>query len=403
MNAFASVISKGRSMATSVQDALIGALPSEQSRAGKVLHVAKGVFVAAAPYIIVLSPWHVFYGMPIKILAVTATLLNITYERQKIKSHPRSSLTTATSMALVATHILGLADLMGCIPCTLRCRIAADSVFLLGAGIGSGRAMVEGVRQIAVGLKTEGMSRTDKVVHCVSGTLLTTLGALSLRANYQTAMKVASGIEKFSTWDPKQQKEILRHRALHTLSDEKRCNAVVIDGLESGPSEGGASFLTEQIYKNCATRTYRVSSNDMFCRALQEAESSFGGKIDLLSTYGHASPLFQNLGDEYHFFGDEPELLECLNKHLAKDAQIVVAGCNTATINPCYRYTLIEKVAQGVPGREVIGFKSYLNPTLVYSYFKDKIYIEHFYPASSNGIELEQSAVTTRALGEGVL
>jgi len=84
--------------------------------------------------------------------------------------------------------------------------------------------------------------------------------------------------------------------------------------------------------------------------------------VDILAFLGHsaqttAGNTVQKLKKGTYFWGDSDQTA-CLRDHLQPDAQMILAGCNTATGNN----SLAEKVSRHLNGIEVVGFSAYFNP-----------------------------------------
>ncbi len=138
---------------------------------------------------------------------------------------------------------------------------------------------------------------------------------------------------------------------MQSLSMESQANGELIDD-HSDP-------LAVELYRNCDVRTYRADPHSMvpLCDAAEKGKKALGGPVDILAIFGHATQTLLVLKNYTYFKGTSSETV-CLREHLQPEAQVILAGCNTAAGNN----SLAEKVSRHVSGIEVVGFSAYLYP-----------------------------------------
>lgn len=277
----------------------------------------------------------------------------------------------------VISPIIEYADYIGLLPQNVSSRLTVDSLLLTTTFFGGGSALISGVRHINKSYnKTIGMNK--RTSHIVFGLIITSLGVASLYSVASTIYKLSAGLPIFYGLDATQQEGIIKHRALHTLISKKTCNAVIIDGLSSkwGEYHDNLSLpSSELIYEKCNVRYYRATKKS-FCGLLKQASKELGN-IDLLSINGHADSYAQVISQNYILYGYSPEW-RCIDKNLAKNAQIFLMGCNTATLDNSISQTgsryLFGK-------KEVTGFASLYNPFLsLNSYVNGRFKFESLTP-----------------------
>lgn len=386
-------ISKGYDCTKNVLSQII---PNKNSAIGKILRqtgkVGEGVICGVAPHLINMSSWYLSRMTNMRVFSIIGLLSAVD---SQLHSH-KSWWDTANAGVLIATNTIAVADLFGLTPLETEYRIAVDSLLLLATVIGSTRAISEGTRRMFSSWNAESTKTTFKVARFVSGAILTTLGVVGIGNSFQVGTQLIRGVKIFQTLDPFQKKGILKHRAVHTLSGEKSCNAVIFNdvGKLKELSDIVPNPFSESLYEHCETRTYSVESPGEFCEALIEAKDSFCDSIDVLSLDGHANTFSLILGKAYSFLADQQEI-NCMKDVLSSNAQIFLTGCNTAT--PSYQnLTLTEKVSIGLPGRDVNGFSSFYHPMLITTSFLEggRFLHDNHVPVNSNGLTGFSTVIT---------
>jgi hypothetical protein len=355
---------------------------------GKTVEVGKGVFLGVAPHLVRMSPMYLNRMPNMRAFSRLGLLYGVW---NQLKEPRATCLDTAIAGVLIATNFIGLADLKGATPLETEYRVAVDSLLLLATVIGSSRSIYEGTKRMFSSLSAEGRSTSSKVSDCVSGVVMTTLGAIGIGSSLQTGVQLASGIKTLQTLDSVQKKGVLKSRAVHHLGGEKSCKAVIIDGFFS--SLNLPVPFSEELYRNCETRTYGVNSSSQYCQSLADAKEYFGAPIDVLSLVGHSDNQSQDLG---YFFWGRPRDTICMEEALSSEAQVFVLGCNTATTTGDFQ-TLTERLSDRLPGKEVIGFSSYYGPAYTSTSFsKGRFHHDSHFPYSLNGWRLPTSFVVEK-------
>jgi hypothetical protein len=340
------ITSSGHRLVNYAENALSKIIPGEDRASGRIIRtvgeVSKGVFCGVAPHLINMSPLYLSSSTNLRILS--SSLLGI-----KILHH-----TSPLAILPIANSLVAFMDLYDLIPLTPECRLAVDSLLILNTAIGSCQAMSEGMRQLASCWNSK-KDRVAKISDFVSGGILTALGAIGMDTCVNKSLRTITGLIKLQEFDSQQTRLIFRHRAISSIGEKKLCKAVFL----GNDFRYGTDPLNEELYKNCETRGYSVNSSSQFCEALDDARTAFGADINVVSLQGHGYSESLRLGENYRFRGKHTET-NCLQKVLSPDAQVILAGCNTAT--PDTEETLTDHLSQSLPGKEIIGFASYYIP-----------------------------------------
>ncbi len=256
----------------------------------------------------------------------------------------------------------------------------ADAGVLAAGAIGSLRLLQIGITGRDRTLGIPYTSPSQRAIFSIIGTL-----GLAKVADAIKNLKL--GLFAFQSLDPEQQYFILKHRSLETLGGPvKSCRAVIIDGgsTEWGKSLDDASCpLAEALYRNCDVKTYRVDPNSTVpvCDAAEKGKKALGEPLDILALLGHGSKAHITLNKRTYFMGSSDQTA-CLREHLQPDAQMILAGCNTATGTD----SLAEKVSRHLNGIEVVGFSAYFNPVFsTTSWDGKKLNIWSSFPRDSQG------------------
>lgn len=379
MNYIGRLASKGYELFDYTKNVVSQIVPDENSVIGKVVgktvEVGKGVFQGVAPHLVSMSPMYLSRMTNMRIFSGLGLLVGAVLQLQPHESW----LDTAAAGVLMATNLIGTADFFGFTPLETEYRVAVDGLLLLVTAIGSSRAIYEGTNRMFSSWSAEGRSTTSKVSDFVSGAILTTLGTVGIGNSLQTSARLVSGIKTLQKLDHVQKKGVLKYRAIDSLGGEKSCKAVIIDG---DPRPHSYPF-SEELYKYCETRKYRVESPAQFCAALGDAKSSFGDSISVLSLQGHSNQDVFVL--DYYFRGGGEEI-SCMKETLSSDAQIFLLGCNVATPKPNGGITLTEKISKSLPGKEITGFSAVYNPFITTSSYSNGRFQHNSHSlTSSNG------------------
>lgn len=263
--------------------------------------------------------------------------------------------------------------------------LLADAGVLAAGAIGS-------LRLFQIGIT--GRDRTLDIPYTspAQRALFSVIGALGLTRVADAIKNLSLGLFAFQSLDPEEQYFIFKHHSLETLGGpEKSCRAVIIDGDSSewGNSVDDHSWpLAEELYRNCLVRTYRVDPNSTVpvCDAAEKGKKALGGPVDILALLGHSDRTtygmsFLQLKKGTYFTGSSHQTA-CLRDHLQPDAQMILAGCNTATGTN----SLAEKVSRHLNGIEVAGFSAYLHPFFMTSSWDGKkLRLWGYFPRDSEG------------------
>jgi hypothetical protein len=258
--------------------------------------------------------------------------------------------------------------------------LLAEAGVLAAGAIGSFRSLEIGIT---------GRDRTLDIPYTspAQRAALSVIGTLGLAQVVDAIKNIAIGLFAVQSLDPEEQYFIFKHHSLETLGGpEKGCRAVIIDGdpSEWGNREGGHSWpLAEELYRNCLVRTYRVDPNSTVpeCDVAEKGKKALGGPLNILALLGHADEKLIVLNQRTYFTGSSNQTT-CLKDHLQPDAQMILAGCNTATgTNP-----LAEKVSRHLNDIEVVGFSAYFHLDLsTISWDGKKVRLWSYFPIDNQG------------------
>jgi hypothetical protein len=217
--------------------------------------------------------------------------------------------------------------------------------------------------------------------------IFSVIGTLGLAQVVDAIKNISLGLFAVQSLDPEQQYFVLKHRSLESFGGRmKSCRAVIIDGVSSEWGDRIDDFswpLVEELYRNCEVRTYRVDPNSTVpvCDAAEKGTKVLGRPVDILTLMGHANENLINLHKDTFFTGSSDETA-CLRDQLQSDAQMILAGCNTAT---GYN-SLAEKVSRHLNGIEVIGFSGYFAPqSSTTSWDGKKLSLWSYFPLDNQG------------------
>lgn len=342
---------------------------------GRTTEVARGVFIGVVPHLSSISPLFLSRMVNMRVIGVSTLFTNFPQKLCEILATSQSKIKVASSIVEMAANIVGVVDFLGFVPPKLEYRLTTEGLLLLGTVIGSSGAIYKGTKQMISAWNAK-ESTTSKVAKFVSGTLLTTLGALGLTSAFNHGIRLVN---------MEANPETLKYRYFGK-NEPKECKAIIINGRVDGDRFGDKIVFpfSEVLYEKCQTVAYDVRSAEGFCDAMNSAKDRLNGPIDVLSIQGHGSNFHMNLnGYSFHV---QPEKLRCLNETLAHNAQIFLQGCNTATPTNVGSETLTEAVARFLPGKEVTGFSAYYNPALTTSSYSNGRFTHDSYcPRSLNG------------------
>jgi len=258
--------------------------------------------------------------------------------------------------------------------------LLADVGVLAGGAIGSFRLLQIGMRGKDHTLDIPYTSLAQRAVFGV-------IGIAGIAQVVDAIKNRILGLFAFQSLDPEQQYFVLKHRSIETLGGPvKNCRAVIIDGSSSewgGRIDDLSWPLAEELYRNCEVRTYRVDPNSTVpvCDAAEKGKKALGGPVDILALLGHGNQYRMTLKKGTDFRGSSDETA-CLKEHLQPDAQMILAGCNTATGNN----SLTEKVSRHLNGIEVTGFSAYFTPLFcTTSWDGRKLSFWSYFPRDSQG------------------
>lgn len=250
-----------------------------------------------------------------------------------------------------------------------------DAGMLAAAALGCIRALKIGITGV-----DKGLSYSSPAQRAVASSI----GIAGLVSVARALKNIALGLVAYRSLDSEQQYAILKHNSIEFLAgQEKNCRAVIIDGTSSkwgGMGDDVSWPLAEELYRNCDVRTYRVDpSNTPVCDAAEKGKKALGGHVDVLAILGHGTKDYIMLNDRSDFIGQESKTA-CIREHLQSDAQMILAGCNTATGNK----SLAEKVSRHVSGIEVVGFSADFSPLYTTSsWIGKKLSLWSIYPWDS--------------------
>lgn len=355
----------------------------------KTIKIGIAILINVYPHIINMSSYYLSRMTNLRVFSIAVLLLSalLRLAHYDKSIHHDKWLDTALYMVVMTTNFIGSFDLAGVFPIERECRVAIDCLLLLVSVIGSSRAIYEGTNRMISSVSVKEKRTTSKISEFISGAALTTIGAISFGNSLNQAFSWASGFKKLQDLDSVQMKAVFKHRAIAEQSKNFECTAVIIDGMGMNRDhiERIAVPFAEELYRNCKTRSYIVNSDGQFCNALESARVHFGAPVDILSLQGHANNKLQLLGDNYAFSGNQKEIT-CMKETLSPDAQIVLLGCNTATITPDVQTTLLDKVSKGLPEKTVTGFNGFYNMWLTTtSWINNRFIHENYIPYNLNG------------------
>lgn len=200
-------------------------------------------------------------------------------------------------------------------------------------------------------IKTPQKSLTKKVTLISGSMIMIASGAFTIHATYHSAIRFFSGLRVFLTLDQEQKNSALHYRAIAALGSSKKCHAVIFDSRETGMSE-----VESVLYENCHVKGYRVRSPKQFCQRLAEAAERFQHPIDILSLAGHGSPNSLLLSTYYPFKGSSEEI-DCMERYLSPEAQVLLLGCNTAKPDTTVlnKPHMTQKISHTLPKKKIIG------------------------------------------------
>jgi hypothetical protein len=276
-------------------------------------------------------------------------------------SHQSSNYEDSRFYAKIAWYLLPECLAIGTILSTrlgILGRFLGDAGAFAAGAIGSFRSLNIGVT---------GRDRTLDIPYTSPAlrAVFSVIGITGLAQVADAIKNIAIGLFALQSLDPEQRYFVLKHRSIETLGGPvKSCRAVIIDGMSSewGGSKDDYSWpLAEEIYRHCEVRTYRVDLNSTVpvCDAAEKGKEALGDPLDILALLGHGDEIGMTLNEYIDFRGSSDETA-CLKDHLQPDAQMILAGCNTATGNN----SLTEKVSRHLNGIEVTGFSAYSNPDI---------------------------------------
>lgn len=361
-------------------------IPSKNSPVRKVCEktteIGNGIFQGIIPHLINISPMYLSRMTNLRIFS-TAGLLYIGWD-QLVQPY-KNWRDTATSVRIVAIDSIVLADMFGFIPPQIEYHIAVNIFVISATAIGSSCAIYAGIRRMISSWSANEGSTTSRVSDFTSGLISVLTGIGSLPIYYREFENIVYGTWKFRELDPGQKYHVLKNRAVGSLGKEKSCTAVIFDGMAHSEKflDNVVSPIAENIYENCETRSYTVNTPNEFCDALENAKNHFNKSISIVVFDGHADTISFYLGKTYRFYVGLREV-RCMNDFLSSEAQIFLAGCNTAT--PSSYPSLTERLSKKLLGKEVNGYSSYYHPgCTLSSYIKGRFHHDNFYPMSSAG------------------
>lgn len=341
--------------------------------AREVKTVAEGVFNGMLPHAIDITAQILLSTLNFRILSVVGiglSLVALTKNYENCNS-PMETLCLVVQTFAVAASIADLA--LSFFPPYLTLRLSIDVVLIVASMVGSCRFFLSGMSEVVKASNGSQLETSKRIAHFITGALSISLASHDLITTSLHGLNFMRGVTRLNKLDPLQREFVIKHKAIHTLGQAHSQKAVIIDGLSSKwgkKADNAPSPVSQFIYENADTRTYSVSSSAELRHVLKQATLELGGPIDLLAFEGHANNQFQVLGPNYYFYGNAEET-RTLQKYLARDAQVFLLGCNTATMTDHYP-SLSEHIAEQLPGRSVTGYAAYLNPFVMLLSLKDK-------------------------------
>jgi len=312
--------------------------------------------------------------VPHLILAAPILISSLTYPVRLLPDTVKvvySSLATLNSSSRME-RVVNLIHLVAAIgkfsllvlPIGLKLYLLIEAVNSLSLIIGSATSVYKGVRKIKT-TSSANMSLSRKIVKFISGSFYILIGMMTTKYTIEHSYKMIRGMQLFRTLSPGQQHFVIKHKVLHTLSDQKTIKAVVIDGSNSQ----WGNFMDDcpdpqiqAVYEHADTRTYQVNSSNELAQVMENASKEFGGKSDVLAFVSHANPESMFLGEHYAFTANIFEA-SVIHKHLSSNGQLFFLGCNTAG-KSSHSLNLVEKVMKRIQplNRVVVGVKDLFFP-----------------------------------------
>jgi hypothetical protein len=262
--------------------------------------------------------------------------------------------------------------------------LGKETTLLADAGVLAAGAIAS-FRSLQIGIT--GRDRTFDIPYTsmAQRAVFSFIGITGLAQVADTIKNLSIGLFAVQSLDPEQKYFVLKHRSLETLGGPaKNCRAVIIDGFSSewGNSVDDHSHpLAEELYRNCLVRTYRIDPNSTVpvCDAAEKGKKAIGGPLDILALLGHGNTDLITLNKRTDFTGSSHQTA-CLRDHLQPDAQMILAGCNTATGTN----SLAEKASRHLNGIEVVGFSAYFSPNFcTTSWDGKKLSLWNYWPKDS--------------------
>ncbi|MEI8300040.1 MAG: hypothetical protein WCG10_00310 [Chlamydiota bacterium] len=338
--------------------------------------ISKGVLSGVIPHVINMSPWYLSKMINMRSLT---TLISTVSVLSAFVGRPETNF--LNKIALI-TQLIIVLDLFNLAPLDLNYRVAIDIYYFATTVIGSSSAIYEGIHQLLSSWNDKEASLTTKVSNVISGTILTSCGAIGIKNIYQRSWRWINGVSFFKTLDLVQQRGVLTHKAIHTLGGEKSCKAVVF----IGPNIPVTFPFSELLYEHCDTKTYEVYDRSEFYAALREAKVSFGSPVDVLAFEGHANNKLQSLGKFMEFEAYDDDICH-MNEVLSSNAQIFLLGCNTATPDPSGKPHLTKLTSNRLPNKEVNGVGALYNPLFsTSSYSEGRFFHNSYFDGSASGV-----------------
>lgn len=359
--------------------------------------VVKAVFVGVEPHVTGMSLWALahqpnmqyfaqslpFVAFAGNVIMDVATVIKtpgfkIGDLKQLLAKYPEK-------MLWLALASLAVADQSGSLPRTLETRLAIDSLLLLATAYASSKAISRGT-DLAL---SNASTLTERVENVTSGIITAGLGFYGLNNTFENAEKLADGFQIFMTLDPVQQNGVLIFRSMHRLPEPKTCNAVIM--TESALMQY-SSPIAEVVYGECRTFTYDAHELKWsldFCNTLKDASSRANGNIDVLVLNGYSKCDVIRLSPDYVFEGLNES--SCMRDILSPDAQIILAGSQTASHSGICSTSLTENVAKLVPGRQVIGFDGQFDQTLMTVNYDGKLHPQGYRLENTHGLSVPVS------------
>ncbi len=319
--------------------------------------------------------------------------------------------TSPVNLLICCGQIANLAKILYCDGTHLPapCHVVANALWFSACAYKGYQTAGIATHRFSNAWRSSEMSITKKILHCADSVMLFSAGTYTVASTAFNVMQFVEGFQVFLNIDKNQQEYALRYNAISLLGGPKNCLAVHMDSFhfEVSTEQGSRPSYVNELYKNCHFRGYDVNDSESFCNALTDAATFFPHRIDFLSLFSHATSRSMSLGKNYQFTGNPVELA-CMDAYLARNAQVILAGCNTANpenhrtsqlelslltknyphlaheLQAVFRDTskykhLCELVSQSLPGKLVTGFASELYPAYMYAFFAEgKLHIRSY-------------------------